>query len=107
MGGGTEITAHFTAAPYMHEELQPPRIHRVLDSYEVPGGLCSFNLVWTTGRYQEAHPQVVAAFLAALERAMASIREHPEEAAAVWVRAERFRLGVPASAGMTRWPENE
>jgi NitT/TauT family transport system substrate-binding protein len=107
MGGGTEITAHFTSAPYMYEELQSPRIHRVLDSYEVLGGPHSFNLVWTTGRYREAHPQVVAAFLAALERAMASIRDHPEEAAAVWVRAEHSRLGVPAVAGMIRQPENE
>lgn len=107
VGGGTEITAHFTSAPYMYEELQSPRIHRVLDSYEVLGGPHSFNLVWTTGRYREAHPQVVAAFLAALERAMASIRDHPEEAAAVWVRAERSRLGVAAVADMIRRPENE
>jgi len=107
MGGGTEITAHFTSAPYMYDELQSPRIHRVLDSYEVLGGLHSFNLVWTTGRYREAHPQVVAAFLAALERAMASIRDHPEEAAAVWVRAEHSRLGISAIADMIQQPENE
>ncbi len=107
VGGGTEITAHFTSAPYMYEELQSPRIHRVLDSYEVLGGPHSFNLVWTTGRYREAHPQVVAAFLAALDRAMTSIRDHPEEAAAVWARAEHSRLGVPAVADMIRRPENE
>lgn len=107
MGGGTEITAHFTSAPYMYEELQSPRIRRVLDSYEVLGGPHSFNLVWTTSRYRDGHPQVIAAFLAALDRAMAVIRDRPDEAAAVWVRAERSRLGAAAVAGMIRRPENE
>ena len=107
MGGGTEITAHFTSAPYMYDELQSPRIHRVLDSYEVLGGPHSFNLVWATGRYRDDHPQVIAAFLAALDRAMAAIRNSPEEAAAVWVRAERSRTAAAAIADMIRRPENE
>ena len=107
MGGRTEISAHFTSAPYMYEELQSPRIHRVLDSYEVLGGPHSFNLAWTTSRYRDAHPQVIAAFMAALERALASIRDHPDEAAAVWVRAERSRIAVAAVAEMIRRPENE
>ena len=107
LGGGTEITAHFTAAPYMYEELLSPRVHRVLDSYAVLGGPHSFNLAWTTGRYRDAHPQVVAAFLAALDRAMAAIRDQPEQAAAVWVRAERSRIAVSAIADMIRRPENE
>ncbi len=107
LGGGTEITAHFTSAPYMYEELQSPRIHRILDSYDVLGGPHSFNLAWTTSRYRETHPQVVAAFLAALDRALATVRDHPEEAAAVWVRAERSRLAPEAVAAMIRRPENE
>ena len=107
LAGGTEITAHFTSAPYMYEELQSPRIHRVLDSYGVLGGPHSFNLTWATGRYHDAHPAIIAAYLAALERAMATIRNRPEEAAAVWVRAERSRLTAAAAAEMVRRPENE
>ena len=107
MGGGTEITAHFTSAPFMYEELQSTRIRRVLDSYEVLGGPHSFNLAWTTGRYRDAHPQVAAAFLAALERALATVRDRPDEAAAVWVRTERSRLAPEAVAAMIRRPENE
>ena len=107
MGGGTEITAHFTSAPYIYEELASPRIHRVLDSYAVLGGPHSFNLVWAASRYHDAHPQVMAAFLAALDRAMATIRDHPDEAAAVWVRAEKARLTADQAAAMVRQPENE
>jgi len=38
LGARTEITAHFTAAPYMYAEAASPEVHRVLDSYDVLGG---------------------------------------------------------------------
>ncbi len=107
LAGGTEVTSHFTAAPYMYEELRSPRIHRVLSSYDVLGGPHSFNLVWATGRYHDAHPQVIAAFLAALDRAMATIRDQPLQAAAVWVRMEKARLTAEQVADMIGRPENE
>ncbi len=107
LGGSTEITAHFTAAPYMYEELDLPRIHRVLNSYDVLGGPHTFNLVWATSRYHDAHPLVVAAFLAALDRAMALIAERPLEAAATWVRVEKARMTPEQATGLIRRPENE
>ena len=107
LGGGTEIDSHFTAAPYMYDELVFPRIHRVLDSYDVLGGPHSFNLVWTTGRYHDANPQVMAVFMAALEKAMLTIINSPQEAAAVWVRTERSRMSIDQAAEMIMRPENE
>jgi NitT/TauT family transport system substrate-binding protein len=107
LGGGTEITAHFTAAPYMYAEASAPQVHRVLNSYDVLGGPHTFNLVWATTRYHDRHPEVIAAFTAALDRAMASIRDDPGEAAAVWVRSERARLSPAEAADMIRRPENE
>lgn len=107
LGGKTEITAHFTAAPYMYEELKSPGIRRVLNSYDVLGGPHTFNLVWATARYHDAHPAVVAAFRAALDRAMAIIKERPAEAAAAWVRSERSQLSAEDAAAMIRRPENE
>ncbi len=107
MGGRTEITAHFTAAPYMYAEVQSPKIHRVLDSYDVLGGPHTFNLAWATTRYHDGHPEVIAAFTAALERAMGLINDKPLEAAAAWVRSERARLTTEEVAEMIRGPENE
>ena len=107
LGGKTEITAHFTAAPYMYAEVQSPLVHRVLDSYDVLGGAHTFNLVWATTRYHDGHPAVMAAFTAALDRAMALIKQQPAEAAAVWVRSERARLTPEEAAEMVRRPENE
>jgi len=107
LGGRTEITAHFTAAPYMYAEADAPQVHRVLDSYDVLGGPHTFNLVWATTRYHDGHPAVIAAFTAALDRALASIRDNPLEAAAVWVRSERARLSPAEAAAMIGRPENE
>ena len=107
LSANTEVTGHFTSAPYMYEELANPRVHRVLNSYDVLGGAHTFNLVWATTRWHDAHPAVTAAFLAALEQAMAAIRDDPAAAAEVWVRAEKSRLGAAAVAEMVRRPENE
>ena len=107
MGGGSEVTAHFTSAPYMYEEAASGRARRVLSSYDVLGGPHTFNAVWATTRYYEGHPQVVAAFMAALDRAMGMIVEHPELAAAAWVRVEKARLSVAEATAMIRQPDNE
>lgn len=106
LGGKSEIDAHFGSAPYMYDELADPRIHRVLDSFEVLGGPHSFNAVWTTTRYHDGHPQVIAAFLAALRRALELIRTEPETAAASWIRTQKTQLTVEQAAAMIRLPEN-
>ncbi len=107
LGGGTEITAHFTASPYMYAETAAPQVHRVLNSYDVLGGPHTFNLVWATTRYHDGHPAVIAAFMAALDRAMAIIKDRPADAAAAWVRSERSRLTAAEAAEMISRPENE
>jgi NitT/TauT family transport system substrate-binding protein len=55
--GKTEITAHFGSAPFMYQELEDPRAHRVLSSYDVLGGPHTFNVVWTTQRFHDANPK--------------------------------------------------
>ena len=107
MAGSTEVTAHFTAAPFMYDELASPRIRRILNSYDVLGGPHTFNVVWTTTRWHDANPRLVEAFMAALDRAMAAILADPAAAAATWVRAEKSRLTPDQAAGMIRRPENE
>lgn len=107
LSGNSEITAHFTSAPFMYEEQASPHVHRVLSSYDVLGGPHTFNLVWTTSRFHDANPKVIAAFTAALDRAMGLIRENPLEAAATWVRVEKAKLTPEQAADMIRRPENE
>jgi NitT/TauT family transport system substrate-binding protein len=81
MTGKSEVTAHFTSAPFMYQQLADPRVRKILDSYEVLGGPHTFNLVWTTGRYAQENGKVVQAFVAALEEAMKFIAAQPADAA--------------------------
>ena len=107
LGGGAGVTAHFTAAPFMYEEAAAPQVHRVLSSYDVLGGPHTFNVVWATTRYYDAHPAVIAGFMGALDRALTLIRDRPAEAADIWLRAEKPRLSAAQAEEMIRRPENE
>ena len=83
MSGKSEITAHFTSAPFMYQELDDKRVRKVLDSYEVLGGPHTFNVVWATNRFYTENPKVVEAFVAALDEAMKLIAADPAAAAAL------------------------
>jgi NitT/TauT family transport system substrate-binding protein len=97
MSGKSEITAHFTSAPFMYTELEDKRVHRVLNSYDVFGGPHTFNVVWATGKLYEGEPKIVEAFLSALRIAMKQINDDPAAAAALWVKADKSKL-TPAEA---------
>ena len=97
MSGKSEITAHFTSAPFMYTELQDQRVHRVLNSYDVFGGPHTFNVVWATSKLYEGEPKIVQAFLSALRIAMKDINDDPAAAAALWVKADKSKL-TPAEA---------
>ncbi|MGE5163758.1 MAG: ABC transporter substrate-binding protein [Sphingobacteriales bacterium] len=97
MSGKSEITAHFTSAPFMYQELADSRVRRVLNSYDVFGGPHTFNVVWATAKLYEGEPKIVQAFLAALRTAMKDIDADPAAAAALWVKADKSKL-TPAEA---------
>ncbi|HSQ05741.1 MAG TPA: ABC transporter substrate-binding protein [Burkholderiales bacterium] len=97
MSGKSEITGHFTSAPFMYTELEDKRVHRVLNSYDVFGGPHTFNVVWATSKLYEGEPKIVQAFLSALRIAMKEINDDPAGAAALWVKADKSKL-TPAQA---------
>jgi ABC-type nitrate/sulfonate/bicarbonate transport system substrate-binding protein len=107
MSGKSEITGHFTSAPFMYQELEDKRVHRVLDSYEVLGGPHTFNVIWATTKFHDENPKVIEAFIAALEDAMKQIAANPAEAAAIWVKAENSKLSAAYIEKLIRLPENE
>ncbi len=103
----SEIDAHFTSAPFMYEELADKRIHRVLDSYAVLGGPHTFNAVWATAAYHDSHPQVYAAFIAALDRAQKLISADPKKAAELYIRNEKSKIPTDRLVDIISKPENE
>jgi NitT/TauT family transport system substrate-binding protein len=106
LAGKTEITAHFGSAPFMYQELDDPRAHRVLSSYDVLGSPHTFNLVWTSARFHDANPKTYSAFLTALDQAMALIKSDPARVAAIYLDEEKSKLAPDFVEKMLRDPEN-
>ncbi len=107
MSGRSEITAHFTSAPFMYQELADSRVHRVLNSYDVFGGHHTFNVVWATAKLYDGEPKVVQAFLSALRIAMKEIADDPAGAAALWVKADKSKLTPAEAEKIIRDPDNK
>jgi len=77
LGGRSEVTAHFTSAPFMYQELDDKRVEKVLSSYDVLGGPHTFNVVWANTKFVTENPKVVEAFIAALDDVMQQIAKDP------------------------------
>jgi NitT/TauT family transport system substrate-binding protein len=107
MSGKSEVTAHFTSAPFMYQELEDKRVRKVLDSYEVLGGPHTFNVVWATTKFYNENRKIVEAFIAAMDDAMKQIAADPAAAAALWVKAENAKLTPAYIEKIIRLPENE
>ena len=107
LNGHSPITAHFTSAPFMYREAAAPGVHVVLNSDDVLGGRHTFNLTWATSAFHDANPRAMAAFLAALERAMVFIRSDPAGAASIWLQVEKSSMPLDQAAAMIARPENE
>lgn len=69
MSGKLEITSHFTAPPYMFQELENPKVRLLLSSTDVLGKH-NFNVIYTTVKFREENPRLYKAFLAALDESM-------------------------------------
>jgi NitT/TauT family transport system substrate-binding protein len=106
MSGKSEITAHFSSAPFQYQQLQDQRVKRVLSSYEVLGGPATFNTIWTTSAFRDKNPKTYKAFLAALEEAMSLINGNKKEIAMLWIKAENSKLPLDFVERILNDPEN-
>lgn len=91
--GGTEITGHFGNPPFQEQELaENPNARIVLKSYDVQGGPASSTVLYATEKFHSESPKTYKAFLDALDEAAAFIRENPEEAADIFIRATNSKV---------------
>jgi NitT/TauT family transport system substrate-binding protein len=88
------ITAHFTSPPFQEIELQDPRVHRVLSSYDVMKGPLTFTVLWTTARFRNENPRLYHAFVEALDEATRIVNADKRAAAALYVKAANSKESV-------------
>lgn len=74
-----EITAHFTAPPYLMKELEQPGMTKVLSGAEAFGGEFTFIVGVTTERFHDQNPLVYQAYIKSLHEAMEFVRENPKQ----------------------------
>ena len=105
LSGRTEITAHFTAAPYYQQETAAG-LHRVLDSDPVLGGPATYSVVWTAKKFIEHNPRTTQVVLAAIDEATEIIKSDPKRAAATFIKADNSSIDVAKVEQMIKDPDN-
>ncbi len=65
----TEITGHFGNSPFIYQELDDPRVHRLLSSEDILGGPGTITSVFTTAKVRSENPKVYRAVFDALNDA--------------------------------------
>ena len=106
MLAGTEITAHFTNAPFAQFEADDKRVHRVMASTEILGGNATFVLLAANSAWVKAHPEIATALVQAMDEAMKRIRVDPAKAAAIYLKYEPSKMKPEFVEAILRDPEN-
>jgi len=85
LSGISEIDSHFTSPPFQDLELKDPRIHKVVNSYDVLGGAATFIIASSTTKFYQANPKTYQAFVDALAEAETFIGKNQHEAATIYL----------------------
>ncbi len=93
LSGAGDITAHFSSSPFQHRIINAGKGHKVISSYEVPGGPVTSNILNTRAQFRKDNPKTYAALPAAVKEAVTWINGNKAAAAETYIRVERSKLG--------------
>lgn len=85
VAGGTELTGHFSNPPFQDQALANPKVHVVLDSYELLGPN-SPTVLFATEKFRQDNPKTYRAFVEALKEAAAFAQNDKAAAADTYIR---------------------
>jgi len=105
LSGKSEVTGHLGSPPFMFQELKDPKIHTILNSFDVLGGPHTFDMVWASKSFYDANPKTYAAVFAALEEAIGIINKDKHAAAELYIKASKSKEPVSEVYGyLTKQP---
>ena len=107
IAGGSEITTHFSSAPFYYQALENRNVHKVLSSYDILGGPATFNVLYTTQKFHDENPKTYKAFYAALVEAAQIIRADKAKAADTFIRVQKSKLPREFVRRIVEDPEND
>jgi NitT/TauT family transport system substrate-binding protein len=107
IAGGTEITTHFSSAPFYYQALEKGNVRKILSSYDILGGPATFNVLYTTQKFHDENPKTYRAFYAAVVEAAQIIKADKAKAADIFIRVQRSKLPREFVRRIVEDPEND
>jgi NitT/TauT family transport system substrate-binding protein len=92
LSGKSEVNSHFTSPPFMFQQLEDQRVHRVVNSFDVLGGPTTFNSAYATSRFRADNPRTFKAVFDALVEAHEFIQKNRADAISIYIAAENSKL---------------
>ena len=106
LGGRSEVTSHFTSAPFQYQQLDAGKgIRKLLSSYDATDGPNTFSVAASTKRWHDDNPKAYRAVFAAINEANAFIAANPRKAAELFKAIENVKMPVELIERMIRDPE--
>lgn len=90
--GNHEVKSHSATVPFLNQELADPRVHTVVNSYDIAGGRHTLIVAYNTTKWRRENPRTYAAVVAAFEEAMVFISANKRAAANIYVEVEKSKL---------------
>lgn len=91
VGGGTEITAHFSMPPFQEQAIASPNVHMVLDTYDLFGPNSPV-LLFATEKFRTENPRTYKAFIEALAEAAKFVQRDKGTAADIYIRTTGAKI---------------
>jgi NitT/TauT family transport system substrate-binding protein len=102
-----EISSHFTAPPYGYIELKTvPGAHLVATSPEIIGGPLTQSNFFTTTKFADANPKLIAAIRAASVEAIDFIKKDPRAAAEIYRELTKDKMSTDDILDFFKQPGN-
>ncbi|WP_061291758.1 ABC transporter substrate-binding protein [Azotobacter vinelandii] len=105
--GGSEVTAHFSSAPFYYQALESPKVRKLISSYDILGGPATFNVLYTTEKFHKDNPKTYRAFYAALAEAERIVKADKPAAAQTYIRVENSKLAPELVEKIVEDEEND
>src|SRR5882672_8810476 len=105
LGGKSEVNAAFSVPPFQYQQLEDPKIHTVLNSFDVMGSSHSFTVAWTTAKFRNEKPLLYKALVAALKDATDIVNKDKRAAGGLWIDDSKSKLPLDMVAKIVSGPQ--
>jgi NitT/TauT family transport system substrate-binding protein len=104
LSDNNQVNSHFSQPPFQQMELKDPRVHVVVNSYDLVGGPYTHIVVFSRRQFVEENPTIAQAIVTALEEADRLIQEDPRKAAELYLATTKEKLTIDELLAMMKEP---